>query len=237
MTQTIPDLDPATIADMLRATVAALPLDPDASPEELDTQRQAALLAVMALCPRDPMEAMLTVRIVSAHHAAMECFRRAARHDIDDNAALRLHGKAISLANLALRTLRELRKCQAAPVAWPAAESPQAAAESPRPPQSRPGRRTARRERAFRREAATAPSRLRRPAHTDVCRGRSRDEQCRRQGRTTGCTRGLMRSPFEPSLAFCYFARHADAHMIRAQQDQPGTGRIAHALPLSPAPR
>ncbi len=131
MAQTLPDLDPATIADMLRATVAALPLDPDASPEELDTQRQAALLAVMALSPRDPMEAMLAVRIVSAHHAAMECFRRAARHDIDDNAALRLHGKAISLANLAMRTLRELRKCQAAPAAWPAAELPQAAAEPP----------------------------------------------------------------------------------------------------------
>ncbi len=126
MTQTVPELDPATLADMLRATLAALPVTPDSSAEDLDAQRQAALLAVTALCPRDPMEAMLAARIVSAHHAAMECFRRAARHDIDDNAALRLQGKAISLANLSLRMLRELRKCQAEPPAYPAVELPQA---------------------------------------------------------------------------------------------------------------
>ncbi len=131
MAQTIPELDPATLADMLRATVAALPIDPDASADDLDAQRQAAQLAVMALCPRDPMEAMLAARIVSAHHAAMECFRRAARHDIDDNAALRLQGKAISLANLAMRTLRELRKCQAEPAAYPVVELPQADPEPP----------------------------------------------------------------------------------------------------------
>jgi hypothetical protein len=131
MAQTIPDLDPAILADMLRATVAALPVDPDASADDLDAQRQAALLAVMALCPRDSMEAMLAARIVSAHHAAMECFRRAARHDIDDNAALRLQGKAISLANLAQRTLRELRKCQAEPPAYPVVDLPQAASEPP----------------------------------------------------------------------------------------------------------
>jgi hypothetical protein len=77
------------------------------------------------------MEAMLAARIVSAHHAAMDCFRRAARHDIDDNAALRLQGKALSLANLALRTLRELRKCQAQPPAYPVAEAPQAPPEPP----------------------------------------------------------------------------------------------------------
>jgi hypothetical protein len=141
MAQTIPELDPATLADMLRSTVAARPVDPDASPEDLDAQRQAALLAVTALCPRDPMEAMLAARIVSAHHAAMECFRRAARHDIDDNAELRLQGKAISLANLALRTLRELRKCQAEPPAYPVAELPQADPEPPvadKPPVSQP---------------------------------------------------------------------------------------------------
>jgi hypothetical protein len=95
MSQTIPDIDPATLANMLHATVAALPVAPDASAEDLDAQRQAALLAVTALCPRDPVEAMLAARIVSAHHAAMECFRRAARHDIDDNSALRLQGKAV----------------------------------------------------------------------------------------------------------------------------------------------
>jgi len=131
MSQTIPDIDPATLANMLHATVAALPVAPDPSAEDLDAQRQAALLAVTALCPRDPVEAMLAARIVSAHHAAMACFRRAARHDIDDNSALRLQGKAVSLANLAMRTLRELRKCQAEPPAYPVAESPQADPEPP----------------------------------------------------------------------------------------------------------
>ena len=81
MTSAIPSqpakLDPAILADMLRATIAALPVDPDASPEATDAHRQAALIAVTSLRPRDAMEAMLAVRIVSAHHAAMECFRRA----------------------------------------------------------------------------------------------------------------------------------------------------------------
>jgi hypothetical protein len=80
---------------------------------------------------------MLAVRIVSAHHAAMECFRRAAQPDIDDNAALRLRGKAVSLANMATRTLCELQRCQAAAPAYPMAEKPEprhAAAGAPAQP-------------------------------------------------------------------------------------------------------
>ena len=133
MTSPIPSqpakLDPVILADMLRATIAALPVDPNASPEATDAHRQAALVAVTSLRPRDAMEAMLAVRIVSAHHAAMECFRRAAQPDIDDNAALRLRGKAVSLANMATRTLLELQKCQAAAPAYPVPEQPAATIE------------------------------------------------------------------------------------------------------------
>jgi hypothetical protein len=76
------------------------------------------------------MEAMLAPRIISTHHAAMECFRRAARPDTPDHMALRLHGKGMSLANLATRTQRGLRKCQAEPPAYPA---PPLAEEAARP--------------------------------------------------------------------------------------------------------
>jgi hypothetical protein len=75
------------------------------------------------------MEAMLAARIVSAHDAAMECFRRAVQPDVDDSAALRLRDKAIFLANLATRTLRELRRCQAAPPAYPVPDQSQEAVE------------------------------------------------------------------------------------------------------------
>lgn len=206
MSQTIPDIDPATLANMLHATVAALPVAPDASAEDLDAQRQAALLAVTALCPRDPVEAMLAARIVSAHHAAMECFRRAARHDIDDNSALRLQGKAVSLANLAMRTLRELRKCQAEPPAYPVAESPA----------GRP--RTAGRDRAGRLAAAN-PCCHRRPgctARCTMCPGH-RPRACQERSSAGGARRLI--DTCGSSTAGCAMPLFcqccADAHMIR----------------------
>jgi hypothetical protein len=119
-TSTQPDqLDADTIGAMVRSTLASLPLDPDAPEEDTAADLNAAVCALRSLRPRDPAEAMLAARIVSAHHAAMECFRRAAQPGISDITALRLHNKAISLASLAMRTQRELQKCQAAPPAYP----------------------------------------------------------------------------------------------------------------------
>jgi hypothetical protein len=69
----------------------------------------------------------------------MECLRRAAQPGISDITALRLHSKAVSLANLAMRTQRELQKCQAAPPAYPVPAEPEAADEpqqAPAPQQS-----------------------------------------------------------------------------------------------------
>ena len=117
MSQTIPDIDPATLANMFHATAAALPVAPDASAEDLDAQRQAALLAVTARLPARPRGSDARSPHRLRPPAPPWSVRRAARHDIDDNAALRLQGKAVSLANLAMRTLRELRKRQAEPPA------------------------------------------------------------------------------------------------------------------------
>ena len=110
-------LDAATLSTMLRSTFEALPISPDASPEDIAAQRQAALIALIALRPRDPIEAMLAARIVCAQSASMECFRRAGQPDIDDNAILRLTARAIALGNFASRAQRELRQLQAAPPA------------------------------------------------------------------------------------------------------------------------
>jgi hypothetical protein len=65
------------------------------------------------------VEAMLAARIIAAHNAGMECFRRAAIPDTADAMALRLHSKAISLANLAVRLHRELQKLQVEVSAYP----------------------------------------------------------------------------------------------------------------------
>ena len=118
-------LDAATLSTMLRGTFEALPTSPDASPEDIAAQRQAALIAIIALRPRDPIEAMLAARIVCAHSASMECFRRAGQPDIDDNAILRLTARAIALGNFASRAQRELRQLQAAPPADVLAEQDQ----------------------------------------------------------------------------------------------------------------
>ncbi len=112
--------DPATLGVMVRRTIAALPFDSEASEEDAAEQCEAAVVALMAFRPRDPMEAMLAPRIISTHHAAMVCFRRPGRPGTPDHMALRLHGKGMSLANLATRTQRVLRKCQAEPPAYPA---------------------------------------------------------------------------------------------------------------------
>ena len=51
-----------------------------------------------ALQPRDAIEAALAARAVVAHHAAMECFRRAALAEVSDLLMGRLFAKAMALS-------------------------------------------------------------------------------------------------------------------------------------------
>jgi hypothetical protein len=136
--------DPVTLEAILRATLDTLPVNPRASAEETAILHQAARLAVAALGPRDPWEAMLAARATAAHYAAMEAFRRAMQPDLPDAMAVRLRSNAVALSRLASSTVRELAQLQAArpsdpASAQPASTQPLAAASHTQPaPQARP---------------------------------------------------------------------------------------------------
>ncbi len=131
-------LDPATTDETLATIFAAQRRDPDRSPAQLQTQREAGAALIAALRPRDPIEAAYAARATAAHYGAMECFRRAMLPDTPDNAALRWIGKAVALSRMNTDMLRTLRECQAAtPRAQPQPQ-PQPAARSAVPPASAP---------------------------------------------------------------------------------------------------
>ena len=115
-------LPTATIDTMFRSALTALPMDPAASPADAAQVRHSAMIALASFHVRDPIEAMLATRIVTAHYAAMECFRRAALPENSNQEMLRLHAKAVSLANLSDRTVRELTRLQAEAPAHPVPE-------------------------------------------------------------------------------------------------------------------
>jgi hypothetical protein len=95
---------------MLSSVLAALPEDPQAAPEDRQTQSKAAAAALAALGPRDPIEAMQAARIVASHYAAMDCFRRSASHGLADPSDLRLYNAAASLSRVSADGLRALEK-------------------------------------------------------------------------------------------------------------------------------
>jgi hypothetical protein len=49
----------------------------NSSPEERDKQLSATVAALMGIEPKDELEGMMAAQLVAAHHAAMECYRRA----------------------------------------------------------------------------------------------------------------------------------------------------------------
>ncbi|HLB97195.1 MAG TPA: hypothetical protein VJK90_06000, partial [Acetobacteraceae bacterium] len=63
-------LDPATFNTMLRSTIEALPHHPHATAEARAERCDAAFLAISALRPRDPLEAMLAARTIALHYHA-----------------------------------------------------------------------------------------------------------------------------------------------------------------------
>ncbi len=71
-------LDPATSSNLLQTIVDTTPYLPNSSEAEKAAQRGGAFALVAALDPRDPMQAMLVVQIIAAHHACMHAFRCAA---------------------------------------------------------------------------------------------------------------------------------------------------------------
>jgi hypothetical protein len=93
--------------DYLIATLAGT--WPDGSAEE---RRDAALAALQALQPRDMIEAMLAARMIAAHHATMDGYRRAMQPGVSDAEAVRLRNNAIAAARSFDAALRTLEKRQ-----------------------------------------------------------------------------------------------------------------------------
>jgi len=117
-------LDRTTLESMIRTTVDALPHGPHAPVEAKTNRCEAAMIAMRALQPGDPMQAMLAARIVASHYAAMNDFRCAAQGDLPPALQLRYHGMAIRLSKLAEAASRELAARQSRPALQPAAPAP-----------------------------------------------------------------------------------------------------------------
>jgi hypothetical protein len=49
----------------------------NSSAEERDKQLSATVAALMGIAPKDELEGMMAAQLISAHNAAMECYRRA----------------------------------------------------------------------------------------------------------------------------------------------------------------
>jgi hypothetical protein len=126
-------LDPITLAVMVRATMDAVPHHPDASAEEQAAQRHAAFTIIAALRPRDPLEAMLAARIAAAQFHIMDDLRCAAQHDLPPNLRLRYRASAVALTRMQEAAQRELTRRQAGPALQPAALPASIPAPRPQP--------------------------------------------------------------------------------------------------------
>ena len=143
----------AILTTMLRTTLEALPVNPNATAEETAVLRQFVEYALTELAPCTAQQAMLASRIVSADFAVMECFRRAMLPDLPHNHVARYQANVVRLARLADTTRRELRMLQAEQRAEATPTQPKATAApaAVRPPEPQP------------RPAAAAPIERRHP--------------------------------------------------------------------------
>jgi hypothetical protein len=105
-----PGINNPTFRSMLDATLATLTLDPTRNVEDLKTEREAATAELAALQPRDATDAAFAARAVATHHAAMECFRRAAVPGLSDDVAMRLLNRAAALSRLSMQTVQLLEQ-------------------------------------------------------------------------------------------------------------------------------
>ena len=90
-------LDPATYHTMLDTAVEALPHPPHATAEQRAQTCEAAILAIAALHPRDPLEAMLAARIVALHYHAMYDLACSIQPNIPGDLQLRCEALALQL--------------------------------------------------------------------------------------------------------------------------------------------
>jgi hypothetical protein len=132
-------LDPATFNTMLRSTIEALPHHPHATAEARAERCDAAFLAISALRPRDPLEAMLAARIIALHYHAMYNLACCLQPNTPSDLQLRCQGRGESLGRQSDKMRAEyLHNQQTNPARRPAG-LPASAAVAPEPqPQPQP---------------------------------------------------------------------------------------------------
>jgi hypothetical protein len=132
-------LDHATFDTMISSTVEALPYPPHATTEQRAQRREAAYLAIAALLPRDPLEAMLAARIVALHFHAMHNLAGSIQPNISGEMQLRRQTRAQALGRQSdmMRT-DYLRRQQTEPARRPAGLPASAAPELEPQPQPQP---------------------------------------------------------------------------------------------------
>jgi hypothetical protein len=133
------DLDPATRSTLVQTIVDTLPHLPNFSEVERAAQRDTAFALLAILDPRDPLQAMLVVHALAAHHASLHLYRCAARPDMPLALILRFDNKAGVLSRLADTKIRELRRLQAASARPTSAAASVAGPRVPQAPATAPG--------------------------------------------------------------------------------------------------
>ena len=204
----------AILNNLLRSTLAALPHAPDAAPEDIAAQREAARIAVLSLRPRNATEADLAGRIVAAHHTSMDCFRRAALPDLPEQKISRMIRDAIALSRMHTGLLRDLQRLQSISDPAQASEAASPVPPNRHDPRNRP------------------PPRARRclsQRHARPCIRRSSPRRPPAPWRRSCCRRSPPR-PSSRACRRCRRRRRARPERNAPMPSEPGTARWRFAM-------
>ena len=102
------DTAPPYLRFMLNAVLASLTIDSERDVADLMLERQAAAAMLAAFQVRNAIEAGLAAQAVTAFHAAMACFRRAALMDASQTETGRVFATARALSRTSLQMIRAI---------------------------------------------------------------------------------------------------------------------------------
>jgi hypothetical protein len=111
--QTLPNLPPAIAREVFATLCAALLPPATDTPDARAARDEAAMAAVAALHPTDPLEAKLAADIVVAEAYAMDSFRLAGEFRNDLAATIKCRAQANATLRQMRSLLREYRRTQA----------------------------------------------------------------------------------------------------------------------------
>jgi hypothetical protein len=112
-------LDPLFMADAIQSLMRALPLNNAESANARRRHMRAALIALAATNPRDPIEVMLAVQAISAFQAACACWRIGMNGRPPAGESTRHISAAATAARTFDSMLRAIERRQAKPLAVP----------------------------------------------------------------------------------------------------------------------